>query len=158
MKKQFFDIMLKLMEENKDIYLIFVGLGYPRFEEFKQKFPDRAINTEAAEATALDISVGLSYSGKIPVVYTITPFYWRAAETIRVYFNHERLSCVLIGAGVNEEYGIEDGFSHSATDIGQLFDLFENFEQRYPDNEAMLKDAIIEAIKSKSPTFINIHR
>jgi transketolase C-terminal domain/subunit len=158
MKKQFFDFLFELMKTNKDIVIIFVGLGYPRLDEFLREYPDRAFNTEASEQTALDIAVGLSYAGKTPFVYTITTFYWRAAETIRTYLNHEKLPCVLIGAGREEEYGKEDGFSHSATDIKELFNLFKNFNQYYPDTKEEMESDIIEAIESKKPSFVNIHK
>lgn len=158
MKKQFFDYLVELMETNKDIYFVSAGLGYPRTDEIKEKFPDRYIQTEASEQTASDICVGLSYSGKIPVMYTITPFYWRAAETLRTYLSHENLCCILIGAGVDEEYGLHDGFSHSGTDIKELFNVFPNFVQHYPNTKNELENAIMEAIKNKKPNFINIHR
>ncbi len=74
MKKDYFDIMLKIMDENPNVYLLFGGLGYPRIDEFLTKWPYRAINCEASEQTMLDIAVGLSYAGKIPFCYTITPF------------------------------------------------------------------------------------
>ena len=146
------------MGKNEDIYLIFVGLGYPRYDELKKKFDKRAINTEASEQTALDIAVGLAYSGKIPFVYTITPFLLRGWETIRTYLNHENLHCVLMGAGVNDEYSLHDGFSHNAKDIKKHFDLMENFVQHYPNIKTELESAIIEAINNKKPNFINIHK
>lgn len=158
MKKDFWDIMLNVMDENPDVYIISVGLGWPRTDEFSTKYPQRFIQTEASEQTALDIAVGLAYSGKIPFVYTISSFYWRGAETIRTYLNHENLPCVLIGAGVKEEYGEHDGFSHSATDMPKLFNIFKNFEQYYPDSKIELQTAINEALVYKTPNFINIHR
>jgi len=158
MKKDYFDLMFELMKENKDIYHIFVGLGWPRVDEFLKEFPDRAFNVEASEQTALDIAVGLAYSGKISFVYTISSFYWRAAETLRTYLDYENLHCILIGAGVKEEYGRHDGFSHSATDIRQLFNIFKNFVQHYPDTKDELIEAIHSGVKNKKPNFINIHR
>jgi transketolase len=158
MKKLFFDLMLQHMTANEDIVFILAGLGYPRYDEFKQRFPDRVYNFEASEQTCLDSCVGLAYAGKIPVVYTITPFYWRAAETIRTYLSHENLPCVLVGAGVGEEYAVDDGFSHSGTDIKDLFNIFPNFMQFYPDGQEELSSAIIEAIGNKKPNFINLHR
>ena len=146
------------MRNNKDIYLLFGDLGYPRYEEFKKEFSDRAYNLGASEQTLLDSAVGLAYSGKIPFVYTISSFYWRGAETIRTYINHENLHCVLIGAGVKEEYGEHDGFSHSATDMPELFNIFKNFNQYYPDTKNEFENDIIEAINNKKPNFINIHR
>ena len=158
MKKYFFDLLFKLMANNKDIVIIFIDLGYPRVDEFLKAYPDRAFTTGASEQTALDIAVGLSYAGKIPVVYTISTFYWRAAETIRTYLDHEKLHCILIGAGVGEEYGEHDGFSHSCTDIKDLFSLFKKFNQYYPDTEEELIKDITDAINNKKPNFVNIHK
>ena len=158
MKKDFFDIMFKLMQENKDIYLLFVGLGYPRYDEFKKKFKDRAINCEASEQTALDIAVGLAYEGKISFVYTITPFLLRGFETIRTYINHENLQVVLIGAGRDGEYSKTDGYSHDAKDIREIFNTQKNIGQYYPDELEGLKISIKNAIRLKKPAFINIHK
>jgi transketolase len=158
MKIQLFDLLFKLMKFNKDIYMIFIDLGWPRVDDFLKEFPYRAFTTGASEQTALDMAVGLSLAGKIPVIYTITPFYWRAAETIRTYLDHEELPCILVGAGVDEEYGEHDGFSHSGSDIASLFNVFDNFQQYYPENDVELERNLKESIKSKKPNFINIHR
>lgn len=158
MKRDFFDILFKLMQTNKDIYIIFCGLGYPRVEEFEKEFGDRALNVEASEQTALDIATGLAYEGKIPFAYTITPFLLRGWETIRTYIDHENLHCVLIGAGVGNEYSEMDGFSHEAGDIEKHFDLMANFNQYYPNTKEQLGSDILDAIRNKKPSFINIHK
>ena len=158
MKRDFFDLTFELMKDNKDIYLIMAGLGYPRYEEFKTAYPDRVINTEASEQTALDICVGLSYSGKIPFLYTITPFLLRGWETIRTFLNYESLHCVLIGAGQEDDYSKHDGFSHDAQDIKEHFDIMKNFKQYYPMSVAALKLNLAQAIKDRKPNFINIRK
>jgi len=71
------------MGKDKSVFMLFAGLGYPRYDEFKVKYPDRTINCEASEQTALDIACGLALENRKPFVYTITPFFWRGAETIR---------------------------------------------------------------------------
>ena len=158
MKKEFFDELFKLMKTNKDIYLIFVGLGYPRVDEFLKEFPNRAINTEASEQTALDIAVGLAYSGKIPFVYTITPFFLRGFETIRTYINHENLNVKLIGAGRNDDYSKDDGFTHDATDLPAIFDLMTNIQQAYPQQNSDISDILKTMIMHKKPYFLSLTR
>lgn len=158
MKKDFFDYLYYLMKGHKNIYFIFVGLGWPRINEFIKRFPDRAFNFEASEQTALDAAVGLAYEGKIPFVYTITPFLLRGYETLRTYINHEKLHCVLIGAGVGDEYSKTDGFSHEAGDIMDLFGMLQNINQHYPNTKEELIKCIDEAIKVKEPHFVNIHK
>lgn len=156
MKKDFFDKMLEVME-NPDVYLIFVGLGYPRVDEFLEKFPNRAINTEASEQTALDIAVGLAYAGKIPFVYTITPFLLRGFETIRTYIAHERLNVKLIGAGRDDDYSKEDGYTHDASDIGKFLEVLD-IEQLYPESKEDISEMIKWMIKSKEPMFLSLIR
>lgn len=157
MRKDFFDHLLKIMGHDERIYIIFVGLGYPRYEEFKRKFPTRIINTEAAEQTALDIASGLAMSGMIPFVYTITPFYWRAAETIRFYINHETLHVIMCGAGRGNDYSKEDGFSHDAGDINVLMDGLQ-ISSYWPNNKRQLIDCINIAVKNDKPSFLSLRR
>ena len=157
MKKDFFDIMLRVMEDER-LYLLFVGLGYPRYDEFKKKFGKRAINTEASEQTALDIAVGLAYSGKLPIIYTITPFLLRGFETIRTYINHEKLHVILVGAGRDDDYSKHDGYSHDAKDIERILDTQKNIQQWYPDNIKELLLAINESLTTREPHFISLRR
>lgn len=120
------------MQTNKNIYIIFAGLGWPRVDEFKKEFPDRAYNVEAAEQTAADICTGLAYSGKIPFIYTITPFYLRCFETIRTYWDHEKLHVCAIGAGRDQDYSLHDGFSHEAGDIPHILGMLPNLVEYMP--------------------------
>jgi transketolase C-terminal domain/subunit len=157
MRKDFFDYLLKLMRENEKIYILFVGLGYPRYKEFKKKFPQRTINTEASEQTALDIAVGLSMSGMIPIVYTITPFYWRAAETIRQYITHENLPVIMCGAGRDDDYSKEDGFSHDAKDISKLMDALD-ITGFWPNNKQEMRMFMRQLLKNPIPSFLSLIR
>ena len=147
------------MRRNGNIFIIFCGLGYPRYDEFRLLFPDRAINVGASEQTGLDIACGLSISGKIPFIYSITPFLlWRGAETIRTYINHEALNVKLIGAGRDDEYSKDDGFSHDATDGYLLMEILANIHQFYPEDEKELKEAMDLVIHNDRPSYINIRR
>lgn len=157
MKKLFFDHLGDLMMRNENIYFISIGLGYPRLEEIRKNFPKRYIQTEASEQTALDIAVGLAYEGKIPITYTITPFYLRAFETIRTYINHENLTIIMVGAGRDDDYK-HDGFSHDASDIGEIFRTQHNIFQFYPNTYQEMKKAFDMALTIKGPNFISIRR
>lgn len=157
MKKEFFDILDKIMEKDESVYILFAGLGYPRVDEFLKKYPTRAINTEAAEQTALDIAVGLAYANKVPFVYTITPFLLRGFETIRTYINHEGLNVKLIGVGRGGDYA-HDGFSHFAGDIRAILGTQENIEQYYPNTKDELEKILTNTTVINEPAFINIKR
>lgn len=154
MRKEFFDLLIKLMEDDR-IYTIFVGLGYPRYDEFKSLYPNRTYNTEASEQTALDIAVGLAHEGKIPFVYTITPFFWRAAESIRL-LSHDGYPVIMCGAGRDKDYA-EDGFTHDGSDIKGLMDLL-NITSYYPDDNEDLPKILKTVIKGNRPYFISLRR
>ncbi len=158
MKREFFDYMLEIMRKNNDVFLILCGLGFPRAEEFFKEFPDRAFNFEASEQTCLDSAVGLAYAGKIPIIYTITPFLLRGFETIRTYINHENLPVVLIGAGRDDDYSKHDGYSHDAKDIFSIMKTQRNIRQFYPLSVEELQGALNLAIKSSQPSFISVPR
>jgi transketolase len=150
--------MHTVMDENPDVYFLMLGLGYPRVDEFLEKYPDRAFNLEASEQSGLDTAVGLAYAGKIPVVYTITPFLYRAWETIRTYLDHEQLHVILIGVGRDEEYGVHDGFSHSATDIPEIFATMKHMPKFYPDTPDELQGNMQSALTLTGASLINIKR
>ena len=158
MRKTFFDCLYKEMEKNEDIYLIFVDLGWPRTDEFFKKYPKRAFSTGASEQTALDIAVGLVYAGKIPIIYTISPFYLRAFETIRTHINHNNLHVIMVGAGVNDDYSKDHGYSHYAGDIPEIMATQKNIIQHYPEDIEQLKDDVDLAINISKPHFLNVKR
>ena len=157
MKKQFFDYIIERMKDNNLIYFISAGLGWPRTDELRQ-FGERYIQTEAAEQTACDIAVGLAYQGKIPFIYTITPFYLRAFETIRTYFDHEKLHVCMVGAGRNDDYSKHDGFSHEARDIPHILGTLHNVVQYFPESEDSMKFMVEMMISHKDPSFISIQK
>lgn len=158
MKKDFFDYLISIMAQQQDIYFISAGLGYPRTNELKKLYPDRYIQTEASEQTALDVCVGLAYEKKIPIVYTITPFLFRAFETIRTYINHERLHVIMVGAGRNDDYSKHDGYSHDATDIELILSTQKNIDLYFPKDREELEKAIDLALVVVKPHFISVTR
>src|SRR5260221_207963 len=160
--------LYKHMQDNKDIILVTGDLGYAMFDQIRKDFPNQFINTGAAEQVASDICVGLALQGKIPFMYTITPFYYRCFETIRTYINHEKLNVKLIGSGVNDDYK-HDGFSHNASDIGPLFKeqeiwdglfdpFFDNITSYWPDDKLEIEGIVNKMVKSTKPAFLSLRR
>lgn len=157
MKKDFFTYIIEIMAKNDKVYFLSAGLGWPRTDELQEKYPDRFVQCEASEQTALDIAVGLAYEGKIPFVYTITPFFYRGWETIRTYIAHERLNVKLIGAGRDEDYSKEDGYTHDAKDIGKFLDILD-IEQFYPETNEDMRSLVDHMVKTKDPQFLSLTR
>ena len=152
MRKEFFTQLYVEMQRNKDIFFITGDLGYGLADHIKNDFTDRFINPGAAEQTMMGIAVGLALNGKIPVVYSITPFLlFRPFETIRNYISHESIPVIMVGSGRDKDYS-HDGFSHDATDDYILKTL---------PNIVFVKDDSFDLatiIESKLPTYLNLKR
>jgi len=158
MRKDFFKYLYELMKENPKIWAITGDLGYKGFDRIRDEFPDRFLNAGAAEQAMLDISVGLALEGKIPVVYSITPFLlYRPFETLRTYINHEKIPVIMIGSGRGSDYE-HDGFSHYAGDDKGFMDQFENIMSFWPEDADSMRYILEHAIDVKSPTYINLKR
>lgn len=155
-RREFFDYMGELLTD-KRIHLLMMDLGYPRYDELKGKYPNQVFNTGASEQTALDMAVGIAQSGGIPFTYTITPFYWRGAETIRTYISHERTPVRMCGAGRNMDYTIDDGFSHDGKDIGKLMGILD-IACRYPNTVEEMRQNVREMIKLDEPSYLSLRR
>lgn len=157
MRKEIASHLYKLMSKNKDIWLITADLGYGLWDKIRDDFPDRFLNTGASEQAMSDIAVGLSISGKIPITYTITPFYYRCFETIRTYIDHESIKIIMLGSGRDNDYHI-DGFSHYAGDDFALFSIFSNIKKVWSPDADIACQVLEEAIKGNKPYYINLKK
>jgi transketolase len=153
MRRKFAVDLYELMKKDKNIILIAVDLGYIAFDRIRSEMPDQFYNPGAAEQVAVTMAVGLALSGKIPVVYTITPFLiFRPFEAIRLYLDHEFIPVILAGAGRGQDYAHE-GFSHDASDH-DILKSFKNINFVVPEESFNLSDIIY----SGKPTYLNLKR
>ena len=115
MRRKFADDLYKLMKD-ENIVLITGDMGYGMFDKIRDELPEQFINTGAAEMAMMGIAIGLALEGKIPVVYSITPFLlYRPFEAIRNYINHESIPVIMVGSGRDKDYS-QAGFSPDASD------------------------------------------
>lgn len=146
------------MEINKDIYLITGDLGYGLWDKIKEDFPDRFYNVGSSEMVMMGIGIGLAIEGKIPFVYSITPFaIYRPFEMIRNYLNHENIPVNIIGGGRDKEYGYL-GFSHWAEDDKKIMNTFDNLRILHPNNEEELFNDFNLLIKNPKPSYLNLKK
>lgn len=158
MRGAFGGYLHNLMIDNKNIFVITGDLGWGLFDKIKDHFPKRFYNVGASEQAMLDIAVGLAMEGKIPVVYSITPFLlYRPFETWRTYINHEKLHVIGIGSGRDDDYK-HDGFSHYAGDDFSFMAPLENIIKWWPVDADEMKHALDQAIEGKRPYYINLKR
>lgn len=158
MRLYFADLLHNEMKKNKDIWLITGDLGYKLWDNIRKDYSKRFINTGSSEQAMIGIAIGLAIDGKIPFVYSITPFLlYRPFETIRNYVDHEQIPVKLIGSGRNKEYN-RDGFSHWAEEDKKVMTIFKNIESRWPEKTEELPKLFHDMIRSNKPWYVNLKR
>lgn len=150
--------LYKHMLENEDIVLVTMDLGFGMFDAIRDDMPDRFYNVGASEQAGMGVAVGLALQGKIPVIYSITPFLiFRPYETIRNYIDHEEINVKLIGGGRDQDYS-RDGFSHWADDVYSVMHNFLNIQSYYPETKQDIPNVVNEIFKSDKPSFLSLQR
>jgi transketolase len=146
------------MKHNKDIYLITGDLGYGLWDTIRDEYPDRFYNVGSSEMAMMGMAIGLAMEGKIPFVYSITPFaIYRPFEMIRNYLSHENIPVNIIGGGRDRDYGYL-GFSHWADDDKKIMTTLENLSVLHPTNEESMKKMLDDMIANPSPTYLNLRK
>lgn len=146
------------MKENSAIYLICADLGYKVFDQLFVEFPERVINSGAAEQSALDVAIGLALDGKIPFVYSITPFLlYRPFEALRTYIDYEKIPVKLVGSGRNNDYK-HDGFSHFAGDDKKFLNCLSHIKKSWPKTKEEIPYLLNNIISDGHPHYLNLTR
>jgi transketolase len=156
MRHSFGNALYHLMSEDKNIILITADMGYGMFDEIRDTLPDQFYNVGAAEQVMMGIAVGMALSGKIPVVYSITPFLlFRPFEMIRNYIDHENIPVKMIGSGRGRDYHRE-GFSHDASDDYIIESFFPNIDFYKPKEDESFD--LKPLLYSNKPIYLNLIR
>ena len=155
MRKQFGILLADEMRRNSDIWLLAGDVGYGVLD---MTLPN-ARNMGAAEQLMIGAAVGLTYEGKIPVCYAITPhLLLRPAEWIRNYLGYEFAPVKLVGAGRDMEYG-NLGYTHWCVEDDNLLETIAPSVQRfYPDDKAQLKRIWEDFLYGPGPAYLNLRR
>jgi transketolase len=158
MRRELAKLLFNEMELNSDIYLITGDLGYGLWDNIRDTYPNRFFNVGSSEMAMMGMAIGLAMEGKIPFVYSITPFaIYRPFEMIRNYINHENIPVNILGGGRDEEYGYL-GFSHWASEDIAALNVFENLIKFKPHTQEELESAFKFAINENKPTYINLKK
>lgn len=158
MRKEFAYLLHTEMFNNPDIYLITGDLGYGLWDKVKNDYPDRFYNVGSSEMAMMGAAIGLAMDGKIPYVYSITPFaIYRPFEMIRNYLDHENILVNIVGGGRDKDYGYL-GFSHWSHDDKRIMGVFDNVKSFWPEDGDELLNSFQFSLSKQSPTYINLKR
>jgi transketolase len=158
MRKYFSELLYNEMAINPDIVLLTGDLGYGLWNKIRLDFKSRFYNVGSSEQLMLGMASGMAMEGKIPIVYSITPFLlYRPFEFIRNYVDHEKLPVKLVGGGRDKDYGYL-GFSHWAEDDMKIMSCFDNIISHKPENNNELTLLFWDIIYNQKPTYVNLKR
>jgi transketolase len=158
MRKDFAELLFQEMAVNKDIFLITGDLGYGLWDKIRDTYPDRFYNVGSSEMAMMGMGIGLAMEGKVPFVYSITPFaIYRPFEMIRNYLDHEKIPVNIIGGGRNKDYGYL-GFSHWSEDDVKFMTKFESVTSFWPHSVNDLQDCFKFSLTKQKATYINLKR
>ena len=120
LRKVFFEHLIELAENDRDIILITNDVGYSYFETFQEKYPGRFINAGIMEQSIMGIAAGLALAGKKPYVYSMIPFVlMRCYEQLRNDVCYQNLNVKVIGVAGKESYKFL-GYSHNIAEDEDL--------------------------------------
>lgn len=158
MRREFKEILYNKIKKNNKIKIICPDLGYKFFDEIRKDFPDNFIQLQATENLALGIAVGLSLSGFIPIVYSITPFLISTPHSfLRNYLNHEKIPVKLCAGGRGCDYE-HDGYTHYCGDDKDILDTFEEIKCFWPEKIEDLESTCEEWLNNGLPSYLNLKR
>lgn len=158
MRKLFAEMLFNEMQVNDDVYLITGDLGYGLWDKIRDYYPKRFFNVGSSEMAMMGMGIGLAMEGKIPYVYSITPFaIYRPFEMIRNYLDHENIPVNVIGGGRDQDYGYL-GFSHWSSDDMKFMTEFDKLQTFKPENVEELEEAFNYSKKRQAATYINLKR
>lgn len=154
MRKTFANLLHTEMSKNEDIVLLTGDLGYGLWDRIRIDYPDRFYNTLSSEQLMVGMAAGLVMDGKIPIVYSITPFIlYRPFEFIRNYLQNEKLAVKLLGGGRDKDYGYL-GFSHWAEEDIAVMSSLSNIKLFKP--ETLTLSVFKDFIYTTSPAYLNL--
>ena len=156
MRKEFVSLLHLEMSLNENIILLTGDLGYGLWDKIKIDYPDRFFNTLSSEQLMMGLASGLAMDGKIPIVYSITPFaIYRPFEFIRNYLHHERIPVKILGGGRNKDYGYL-GFSHWAEEDIDVLSVLNNIKLYKPKEFTI--DIFKEFLYNTFPSYLNLSK
>jgi transketolase len=119
MRNAFADVIYEIGQEDERICALVADISPAgSMVKFREKFPERFINTGVAEQAMVGIAAGLALQGMRPFCYTIATFsLYRPFEMIRVDLAYQNLPVTIVGMGAGVIYSTLGSTHHSMEDI-----------------------------------------
>lgn len=156
MRDAFIRSIYNITKTNDKVICMVGDIGAFLLRNYIKDFPDNYYNLGAAEANMIGVAAGLAMSGKIPFVYTITPFVTsRCYEQIKddVCYNNANVKLVGVGSGVS--YGTMGSTHHSLEDLA-IMRVLPNMTILSPSDPLEVEEAMAAAMNHIGPVYIRL--
>lgn len=158
MRNKFADLIYKYSKKNKKICVLVADISPAgSMTKFRDKYPERFINTGVAEQSMVGISAGMALKGMQPFCYTIATFaFYRPFEMIRVDLCYQNLPVTIVGMGTGTIYSTLGGTHLTQEDIS-IARALPNLKIISPSDPYELEKAMLFCIKNKKgPVYLRI--
>ncbi len=156
MRDSFISSIYKVTKLNNNVLCIVGDIGAFLLRDYIRDFSSNYYNLGAAEANMVGVAAGFAMSGKIPFLYTITPFITsRCYEQIKVDVCYNEANVKLIGVGSGVSYGTMGSTHHSLEDIA-IMRALPNMVIISPSDPLEVEEAVFAAMKYQGPTYIRL--
>lgn len=156
MRDSFVNSIYKVTKVNNNVLCMVGDLGAYLLRNYIKDFPSNYYNLGAAEANMVGVAAGLAMSGKIPFVYTITPFITsRTYEQIKLDICLHDANVKLVGVGSGVSYGTMGSTHHSLEDIA-IMRVLPNMVVISPADPREVEEAVFAAMKHNGPVYIRL--
>jgi len=134
MRKNFPQIVHKLMKKDRNIFCILGDIGVFSFSKIFIDFKDRILNVGTLEQSMIGICAGLSKGNFIPIIHSISPFLvLRALEQIKIDLIANKLNCNIVTVGGSNDYA-QLGITHHCFEDLRILSSYENINIFTPTN------------------------
>ncbi len=152
------DVLCKFAENNDKIFVIDSDLAKSTTtNKFRDRFPDRFVETGIAEQNAMSVTSGLAYEGMIPFYVNFAIFITGTCWTQVRQAAYSNLNIKLIGTHPGMDGGY-DGASHHANEDMALMKALPNLKVLVPSNKEEFENSVRIAIEIDGPVYIRAAR
>lgn len=156
MRDSFVSSIYKVTNIDNNVLCLVGDIGAFLLRNYIKDFPSNYYNLGAAEANMVGVAAGLALSGKIPFVYSITPFITaRTYEQIKLDVCLHGANVKLVGVGSGVSYGTMGSTHHTLEDIASL-GVLPNMVVISPSDPMETEEAVIAAAEYKGPVYIRL--
>lgn len=154
----FFDNLLKLMKQDKDIIVLVGDIGFSFYNKIKQQLPNQIFNCGISQQNMILIAGGLAKYGKKVYVYSISTFpTLRCLQQIRNVIIYHNLNIKIIAGGTGLSYE-KLGITHYALQDVYIMNVFPNLQIYSPYYKSQIQYIINALNNSEKPAYIRLSR